>query len=204
MNPFRQGIARYLSQESLARVRAMRVGIAGAGGLGSNCAMLLVRSGFEDLVVVDHDVVEPSNLNRQFFFRRQVGMPKVEALRDNLLDVNPDASVRAVQALVTPGNVRELFAGCHAVVEAFDTAAAKKMLVEALAGSGTFLVAASGLAGCGNADGIVTRRIRDDFYMVGDMVSEASMQCPPLAPRVTLAAAKQADLILDHALRRNA
>jgi len=202
MNPFRQGIARYLSQESLASVRAMRVGIAGAGGLGSNCAMLLVRSGFEDLVVVDHDVVEPSNLNRQFFFRRQVGQPKVEALRENLLDVNPEASVRAVQAQVTPGNVRELFAGCHAVVEAFDAASAKKMLVEALVGSGTFLVAASGLAGCGNADGIVTRRIRDDFYMVGDMVSEASPQCPPLAPRVTLAAAKQADLILDHALRR--
>lgn len=204
MNPFRQGLARYLSPEQLARVRATRVGIAGAGGLGSNCAWMLVRSGFEDLVVVDHDVVEPSNLNRQFFFVRQVGLSKVEALRENLLAVNPDASVRAVQALVTPENVRELFADRHVVVEAFDAAAAKKMLVEATLGSGKFLVSASGLSGCGNADSITTRRIRDDFHLVGDLVSEASPQCPPLAPRVTVAAAKQADLILEYALRRPA
>ncbi|GFK92674.1 tRNA threonylcarbamoyladenosine dehydratase [Fundidesulfovibrio magnetotacticus] len=202
MNAFRQGIARYLSPEELVRVRAVRVGVAGAGGLGSNCAQMLVRSGFEDLVVVDHDTVEHSNLNRQFFFARQVGMPKVQALRANLLDINPDAAVRAVQERITSDNVGELFRDRHVVVEAFDAAQAKKMLVEALLGTGVFLVAASGLAGCGESDRIVTRRVREDFYLVGDFASEATAQCPPLAPRVTLAAAKQADIVLDFALRR--
>ena len=75
----------------------MRVGIAGAGGLGSNCAWMLVRSGFTDFVIVDHDRVEASNLNRQFFFARQVGMPKVQALSENLLAINPDVKVMTME-----------------------------------------------------------------------------------------------------------
>ncbi|WP_243361579.1 sulfur carrier protein ThiS adenylyltransferase ThiF [Fundidesulfovibrio terrae] len=202
MNPFGQGLCRYLGPDDLERIRSVRVGIAGAGGLGSNCAWMLVRSGFADFVVVDNDTVDASNLNRQFFFARQVGSPKVEALRENLLAINPEANVRAVQAEVTPDNVRELFEDRDVVVEAFDAAHAKRMIVEAFLGSGKFLVAASGLAGCGDADRIKTHRMKDDFYVVGDLVSQVSPTCPPLSPCVTIAAAKQADLVLEHALGR--
>ncbi|MFZ5427116.1 MAG: sulfur carrier protein ThiS adenylyltransferase ThiF [Thermodesulfobacteriota bacterium] len=204
MNPFEKGVCRYLGEEELAKIRSVRIGIAGAGGLGSNCAWMLARSGFDDFVIADHDLVDFSNLNRQFFFARQVGMPKVEALRDNLRAINPDVKVAAVQADVTPENVRALFADCGAVVEAFDSAACKRMIVEALLGTDTFLVAASGLAGCGDADRIVTRKVKDNFHMVGDLVSEARPDCPPLAPCVTIAAAKQADLILEWAIGRKA
>lgn len=202
MNVFEQGLRRYLSQGEIERLGTIRVGIAGAGGLGSNCAWMLARSGFRRFVVADHDVVDASNLNRQFFFARQLGMPKVEALRANLEDINPDVQVRAVQAEVTPGNVRELFQGCDAVVEAFDAAPAKRMIVEAFLGAGVFLVAASGLAGCGDCDRIVTRRVKEDFHVVGDMTTQAGPDCPPLAPCVTLAAAKQADLVLSWAIGR--
>jgi len=202
MTSFAQGVCRYLGPEDLERIGRVRVGIAGAGGLGSNCAWMLTRSGFADFTIVDNDVVDMSNLNRQFFFVRQVGSPKVEALKENLLAINPDAVVRAIQVEVTPENVRELFAECDVVVEAFDQAQAKRMIVEAYLGSGKFLVAASGLAGCGDADRIKTHRMKDDFYMVGDLVSQVSPQCPPLAPCVTIAAAKQADLVLEHALGR--
>ncbi|MBP5226911.1 MAG: ThiF family adenylyltransferase, partial [Kiritimatiellae bacterium] len=57
-----------------------RVGIAGAGGLGSNCAMHLVRAGLTRLVIADFDIVNESNLNRQFYFRDQLGQKKVTAL----------------------------------------------------------------------------------------------------------------------------
>ena len=202
MNTLGQGLCRYLTPDDLARIGRVRVGIAGAGGLGSNCAWMLVRSGFTDLVVADHDVVDASNLNRQFFFARQVGMPKVEALRENLLAINPAANIRAVRVEVTPDNVRTLFADRDVVVEAFDAAHAKRMIVETFLGSGKFLVAASGLAGCGDADRIKTHRMKDDFYMVGDLVTQVSPTCPPLSPCVTIAAAKQADLVLEHALGR--
>ena len=202
MNPLEKGLCRYLAPGERDRLRSIRVGIAGAGGLGSNCAWMLARSGFTEFTIVDDDVVEASNLNRQFFFADQIGLPKVEALKANLERINPDIAVRAHKALVTGENIRDMFADCQAVVEAFDAASAKKMLVEALMGSGLFLVAASGLGGCGDADRIVTRRVKDDFYVVGDLATPVSRACPPLAPCVTLAAAKQADLVLAWAIGR--
>ena len=60
----------YLTPAERAVLERARIGIAGAGGLGSNCAMHLVRAGVRRLVVADFDVVGESNLNRQFFFRR--------------------------------------------------------------------------------------------------------------------------------------
>ena len=82
-------LARHLPPGHIARLRDARVGIAGAGGLGSNCAMLLVRSGIRRLRIADPDVVDLSNLNRQFFFPGQVGRAKVDALAENLRALNP-------------------------------------------------------------------------------------------------------------------
>ena len=62
----------YLTPAERAVLERARIGIAGAGGLGSNCAMHLVRAGVRRLVVADFDVVGESNLNRQFFFRDQL------------------------------------------------------------------------------------------------------------------------------------
>ena len=200
LNAFEQGLARYLTAEQLARIQAVTVGVAGAGGLGSNCCQMLVRSGFIRFVVVDFDVVEASNLNRQYFFPHQIGRPKVEALRENLLAINPGLRMEIRQECVDSGNAAALFAGCDVVVEAFDSPQCKRLLVEAYLGSGKFLVAASGLAGWGDSDRIVTRSIKDTFHLVGDLSSTASPQCPPMAPCVTIAAAKQADLILTHVL----
>jgi sulfur carrier protein ThiS adenylyltransferase len=73
----------------LSVLRRSSVGIAGAGGLGSNVAVALARAGIGRLVIADCDRIEPSNLNRQQYFVDQVGERKVEALRENLLAINP-------------------------------------------------------------------------------------------------------------------
>ena len=201
-NLFKQGLLKHFSAEQLSRIESFTIGIAGAGGLGSNCALNLVRSGFKHFVICDFDVIEPSNLNRQFYFQDQLGMPKVEALAVNLCRINPDVEIVSLPVKITSGNAREIFAGCDVIVEAFDRAEAKRMLVEAFYSSGKFLVAASGLAGWGNADAIMTLQVHDYFYMVGDLVSEVGTDKPPCAPRVNIAAAKQADLILSLALKQ--
>lgn len=201
-NLFRQGLLKHFPVEQLAKIESFTIGIAGAGGLGSNCALNLVRSGFKHFVICDFDVVEPSNLNRQFYFQDQLGVPKVEALAANLRRINPDVKITSLPVTITSGNAREVFAGCDVIVEAFDRAEAKRMLVEAFYSSGKFLVAASGLAGWGNADSIMTLQVHDYFYMVGDLVSEVGTGKPPCAPRVNIAAAKQADLILAMALKQ--
>lgn len=65
-----------------------RVTIAGAGGLGSNIAIALARSGVGHLTLIDFDVIEMSNLNRQQYKVSQVGMPKVVALKQNLIHLS--------------------------------------------------------------------------------------------------------------------
>ena len=76
-NSLRQGLSRYFLPEQLNKLRAARVGLAGAGGLGSNAALMLARCGVEDLLLLDDDVVEPSNLNRQQYWPCHLGRPKV-------------------------------------------------------------------------------------------------------------------------------
>ena len=67
-----------------------RVGIAGAGGLGSNCAVALAKCGVGTLVITDFDIIDVSNLNRQYYFTDQVGMMKTVALKENIFRINPD------------------------------------------------------------------------------------------------------------------
>lgn len=201
MNEFEQGLLRYLQPEVIARLQAAKIGIAGAGGLGSNCAQMLVRTGFIKFKVADFDCIESSNLNRQFFFSHQIGLPKVEALRDNLRLINERIEMEAMQIKIDQDNVAGLFADCDVVVEAFDKPEYKKLLVETYMHSAKLLVSVSGLAGWGKSDDITIHRQKENFYVIGDWVSAISADCPPLAPRVHVAAAKQADIIVSHFLR---
>ena len=106
MNGFEKGLMRYIGEEKLEKLKKVKVGIAGAGGLGSNCAFNLVRSGFYKFKIVDFDVVEPSNLNRQFFFLDQLGMPKVLALEENLRRINPEVRIDFIQQKVQKDNAK--------------------------------------------------------------------------------------------------
>lgn len=199
MSGFYKGLAVYFTAEQLKRIAALKVGIAGAGGLGSNCAVNLVRSGFRKFVIADFDKVEASNLNRQFYFLKQMGEYKVEALRDNLLAINPDLELLLHPTLITKDNCGEIFADCDVLVEAFDQPAAKQMLLEHFWDSGKLLVAASGIAGFGESDRLTVNRLKDKVYLVGDGISGIDLR-PPFSPCVNIAAAKQADLILAYAL----
>ncbi|MFZ5986274.1 MAG: sulfur carrier protein ThiS adenylyltransferase ThiF [Bacillota bacterium] len=196
LNEFEKGLVAYIGEDRLIKLQKVKVGIAGAGGLGSNCAFNLVRSGFRKFKIVDFDVVEPSNLDRQFFFIDQLHMPKVEALKENLERINPCIDIESIQDRVTKENMTSLFGDCDVIVEAFDKVIYKTMIVEGFFSSGKLLVSASGLAGWGNSDDIRVRKIHEKFYMVGDFVSEANENRPPISPRVNIAAAKQADVVL--------
>lgn len=199
-NLFEEALAKALGEENLAKIQQVTVGIAGAGGLGSNCAVNLVRSGFINFIIVDFDVIEPSNLNRQFYFYNQIGKPKVETLQANLLSINPNLQLKILQQRIEETNVAAIFETCHIVVEAFDQSKYKKMIVEQYIQSDKFIVSASGIAGWANSDDIITHKIKENLYIVGDLSSEAGKDLPPCAPRVSIAAAKQANLVLQHVL----
>lgn len=159
-----------------------------------------MRTGFRHIKIADFDVVDYSNLNRQFYFHKQAGKPKVEALRENLNLINPAANIEIAPIKLTADNLAEFFAACDVVVEAFDRAEYKKLIVETFIGSNKLLVAASGLAGWGDSDRIKVHRMKDNFYLIGDLSTGIGPGIPPLAPCVFIAAAKQADVVLSYAL----
>jgi sulfur carrier protein ThiS adenylyltransferase len=187
-----------LDSESRARLHGCTVAIIGCGGLGSNVAEMLVRSGVGRLTLVDFDTVDERNLNRQFFFRDQIGMPKVIALAENLQRIRSDVRLDLVQDRVTPENLVGLVRGACAIVEAVDEAGVKAMIVNTCLAElpDIPLVTASGLAGYGSTNAIVTERMADGLYVVGDLTSDVRDGHPLFASRVMAAAAAQAHAVV--------
>lgn len=179
-----------------AKLRGAVVGIAGLGGLGSAAAVALARIGVGRLVLVDFDLVEPSNLNRQQYFVDQIGLPKTEALAANLRRVNPHVSHETHAVRVEPGNVSRLFGGVQVLIEAFDRADQKMMLLESFTAAhpDTPFIAASGLAGTGDEASLRVQRVGGRIFVVGDQVSAAQPGRGLMAPRVGIVAHMQANL----------
>lgn len=173
------------------------VGIAGAGGLGSNCAQALVRCGLGHLVIADFDVVEAGNLNRQFYFRDQIGMIKVDALKENLLKINPKARIITHNVKIKPDNIVRYFDNVDVLVEAFDLSDQKEMIVETSLEHWPArpLVVGSGLAGLGKISALEEKNY-GELYICGDEMEETGPDNPPLAPRVGIVANMQADVVI--------
>ena len=199
METFQNALAKKLGEENLKKVRGARVGLAGAGGLGSNCAAHLVRTGFRKLTIVDFDIIAPSNLDRQFYFADQIGMKKIDALKTNLLKIDPSLELTMIDQKIDRTNLKTIFRDCDIVVECLDLAESKSMLVAELSTSGKLIVTASGLGGIGSSDDITVHPIKPNLIIVGDLRSDIE-QAPALSPKVNVAAAKQADVVLEHVL----
>lgn len=177
---------------------ARTVGIAGAGGLGSNCAVALARVGIGRIITADFDTVSESNLNRQYFFKDQVGMKKVFALKENIARINPEVLVEAFDIMLDPHNIPQVFGNCDLIVEAFDLAEMKIMLAETVLEKmpGRIIIMGSGVAGYGNNDSIKTVK-SGNIYICGDQENETCENLPPLAPRVGIVAGMQANLVME-------
>jgi sulfur carrier protein ThiS adenylyltransferase len=182
----------------LAVLRAATVGIAGAGGLGSNVAVSLARAGVGRLILADFDKIEPSNLNRQQFSVKQIGLRKVKALRANLKLIAPFTECKAHDLKVKPSNVEKLFGEADLLIEAFDKAEEKGMLINAWLQlhHDKPIIAASGLAGYGGNSKLRTRRM-GNLYLCGDGTSQCRAGISPMAPRVALVANMQANLAVE-------
>lgn len=185
-------------KSKLQKLKGICVGIAGCGGLGSNCAVALVRAGLGRLVIADFDIVTRGNLDRQYYFLDQVGQKKVAALRDNLLRIDPGVVVETHDLRLGPEEIVRVFRDCRVIVEAFDRADQKRMIIEVVSEHfpDKFIVAGSGLAGYGGNNELRTRRL-GSLFICGDETSEVSEELPPLAPRVAAVAALQANQVLE-------
>jgi sulfur carrier protein ThiS adenylyltransferase len=180
------------------KIRTSVVGIAGLGGLGSAIAIALARIGVGKLILVDFDVVEPSNLNRQQYYVHQIGMPKVEALQKNIAMINPYVKIETFLEKLDRNNMERIFKEAEVVVEAFDRAEEKAMLINAVSEKmpDKYIVAASGVAGYGDNNEIKTVGFSSKIFIVGDQKTAAQPGIGLMAPRVGIAAHHQANTVL--------
>lgn len=180
------------------RFSSATVAICGLGGLGSNIAIALSRAGIGNLLLIDFDHVDITNLHRQQYKANQIGLYKADALAENLLEIAPYTEVKAVRAKITEENFVDFLKDADVVCEAFDNAESKAMLVNGVLEQlpGCYLVAASGMAGMDTPNTIKTRKVMKRFYLCGDEVSDVADTIGLVAPRVMLCAAHQAHTVL--------
>ena len=180
------------------KVKQAHIAVAGLGGLGSHIAVALARTGVGYLHLIDYDEVEPSNLNRQHYKIKHLGMKKTIALKSELEEINPYIEISIDTIQITEENVVELFAEDEIICEALDKPEAKAMLVNEILEQfpEKYIVAASGMAGYGRSNEIQTKKITSHFYLCGDQVSSAEPGNGLMAPRVTICAGHQANMVL--------
>ncbi|MGA2508348.1 MAG: sulfur carrier protein ThiS adenylyltransferase ThiF [Chitinispirillaceae bacterium] len=177
-------------------LRKACIGIAGCGGLGSNAAVALVRAGIGKLILADFDVVEESNLNRQYFFQSDIGEKKTEALAHHLKAINPHIQLILINKKITPADVPKIFKDADILIEAFDRAESKSWLLEAwsMAFPGRHIVCASGLSGIGRTEALKVRH-SGALHIVGDGESQTSMGL--CSARVAIAANMEANIAIE-------
>ena len=179
------------------KLKKTRVCILGLGGLGSNVAVLLARSGIGYLKLIDFDVVEASNLNRQQYRISHIEIKKTEAIKTIIKEINPFVEIDTLDIKVDRENILSVVEDIEIVVEAFDRAETKAMAIEELlTNKNKIVISASGMAGLGSANEVITRKIKENFYLIGDNYSDYEEYSGIMSTRVMLCAAHQANMVL--------
>lgn len=180
------------------KLKNASVGIAGIGGLGSNAAIALVRAGIGRLVLVDFDKVEESNLDRQYYFLDQIGKQKVDVIKENIGRIDPNVKVETYDLKLERGLMAKPFKDVDVVIEALDKAVTKTEFIEEILLNlpEKPIVAASGVAGYGHSERIVTKKL-GKLNMCYDEQALSSENDILMAPRVCLMANWEANLALE-------
>lgn len=192
-----QIIASRNAKGNYEKLKRSEVAVLGLGGLGSNVAIHLARMGVGKLFLLDADVVDITNLNRQQYRVSDIGRNKTEALSEYLKEAAPLISLSTSDAWLDSSNIDELIGGCRVVVECFDGVEAKQLVFDyALEHPEMILAASSGMAGVGSGNEIKTVKFGKNIYVSGDQVSDVSDGIGLMSPRVALCAAHQANVIM--------
>ena len=193
---FEQALEERQTKEVRIRLREGQVAVAGLGGLGSNIALMLARTGIRKLMLADFDCVAISNLNRQAYTVDQIGMPKTEALKQLIRQVIPWIELEVFQGKITEHNATELFGDYPIICEAFDGAEEKAMLVNTVLEQlpGSVIISGSGMAGTYSSNLIRTRKVTSRFYLCGDEENSVSEDESLTAARVSVCAGHVANM----------
>lgn len=135
-----------LGEENMSKLKASRVAIFGVGGVGGHAVEALARSGVGTLDLIDNDKFSITNLNRQLFATlKTVGQYKVDAAKERILDINPDAVVNTYKTFYTPDTADEFdFTKYDYIIDAIDTVTGKLELIVRAKAAGTPIISSMG------------------------------------------------------------
>ena len=193
-----QALSERHGAELQKKISAARGAVCGLGGLGSNIAIALARAGVGHLHLIDFDRVDITNLNRQQYFVRQLGLLKTDALQETLTDIAPYCDITTNSVKITEENFAQLLEKEDIICEAFDCSEAKAMLVNGVLERfpEKYLLSSSGMAGFGSANTIVTRHVFQHFYLCGDGMSDVNDGIGLVSSRVLACAAHEAHMVI--------
>ena len=172
-----QALSERHGAELQKKISAARVAVCGLGGLGSNVAIALARAGVGHLHLIDFDRVDITNLNRQQYFVRQLGLLKTDALQETLTDIAPYCDITTISVKITESKAKMV----NGVLERFPE---------------KYLLSSSGMAGFGSANTIVTRHVFQHFYLCGDGMSDVNDGIGLVSSRVLACAAHEAHMVI--------
>ena len=157
-----------LGAQSMAALKSARVAVFGLGGVGSYTAEALVRAGVGHISLLDGDVYELSNLNRQLYATTDtLGRPKAEAARERALSINPECDVKALSLFYSQENADSVdFSAFDYVADCIDTVKSKLLIIERSVQAGVPVISCMGT---GN-------KLHPEMLKIGD-ISETSV-CP--------------------------
>ncbi len=195
---FEEAMDKRFSTEIYNKLKLSEVAVAGLGGIGSNTAVSLARSGIGHIHLVDFDTVDLTNLNRQAYTIEHLGRLKTEALKELLLNINPYLNITTETVKVTEENAVEIFKDYPIVCEAFDNPDNKAILVNTLLANckDMKIVSSSGMAGYESSNKIETKRIMKNLYLCGDRVTDAYSGIGLMAGRVNICAGHEANMVI--------
>ena len=135
-----------LGRDAMERLRNARVAVFGLGGVGGYVVEALARGGIGALDLVDSDTVSQSNLNRQLLaLRSTLGLPKTEAARRRILDIDPGITVKTWELFYNADTADAFDLGAYDyIVDAIDTVSAKLLLAERAVAAGTPIISSMG------------------------------------------------------------
>nr|MDE7314968.1 sulfur carrier protein ThiS adenylyltransferase ThiF [Mucispirillum sp.] len=193
----RQGLKEYniLKNSSVA--------VCGLGGLGSNAAISLARAGVGRLKLIDFDIVEPSNINRQAYFIEHIGKNKTDALKEIINKISPYINIETVNIYLDEENILNELSGFQVILECFDNVLSKMNLIEKCVNNmrDSYIIGASGVAGYYNTDKLEQKPLGSNCIIIGDFENEAGFNQGLYAPRVAAAANIQANTALRYLLK---
>lgn len=193
---FKKAYLEKYDESFIDKMNHAKIGIAGLGGLGSNIAMMLMRAGVRNFVIADFDVVEPTNLNRQNYFQKHLGMKKTDATEQVLNDLDPEVTIEKYFEYIDQSNIAKIFKDVDIIVEAFDNPKSKATLVNyVLNHFDVPIVSASGIGGYLSSNNIKSKRKNEQLYLVGDDFA-AGDSYPMISPRVMIGASHQANMVV--------